>query len=136
MPLMAVGKTRLSRELKRANLRRKLKKMKVSEERPLKVLYYNAFTEDLFYWDNDLEGDNERKLVIQPNNYTDWVLQEQGQDQNAITHFQRYANDKLTPRFNAEYEAENHDGTKTIVKAFSEVTFSIESGTDEHILTI
>lgn len=22
-----------------------------------KVLYYNAFTEDLFYWDNDLLGD-------------------------------------------------------------------------------
>ena len=22
-----------------------------------KILYYNAFTEDLFYWDNDLEND-------------------------------------------------------------------------------
>ena len=24
-----------------------------------KILYYNAFTEDLFYWDNDLELDAE-----------------------------------------------------------------------------
>jgi len=28
------------------------------------TLYYNAFTEDLFSWDNDLDGDNERKLKI------------------------------------------------------------------------
>ncbi len=27
-----------------------------------KILYYNAFTEDLFYWDNDLAGDKEPKL--------------------------------------------------------------------------
>ena len=38
------------------------------------VLYYNAFTEDLFYWDNDLEDDIERKLKIQPNSYTQWVI--------------------------------------------------------------
>ena len=24
------------------------------------TLYFNAFTEDLFYWDNDLEDDSER----------------------------------------------------------------------------
>lgn len=28
------------------------------------TLYFNAFTEDLFTWDNDLENDSERKLVI------------------------------------------------------------------------
>lgn len=28
------------------------------------TLYFNAFTEDLFSWDNDLESDSERKLVI------------------------------------------------------------------------
>ncbi len=42
---------------------------------------YNAFTEDLFYWDNDLAGDAEPKLKIQPNTFTDWVLKDQGQDQ-------------------------------------------------------
>jgi wobble nucleotide-excising tRNase len=28
------------------------------------TLYFNAYTEDLFYWDNDLAGDTERKLMI------------------------------------------------------------------------
>lgn len=28
------------------------------------TLYYNAFTEDLFYWDNDLDNDEERVLVF------------------------------------------------------------------------
>lgn len=82
-----------------------------------KFLYYNAFTEDLFYWDNDLETDSEPKLKIQPNTFTDWILKEQGQDQNIITNFQRYANDKLTPHFS---------------KDFTEVTFSLERGDDEY----
>ena len=31
---------------------------------PRDTLYFNAFTEDLFTWDNDLEGDSDRKLII------------------------------------------------------------------------
>lgn len=30
------------------------------------TLYFNAFTEDLFSWDNDLDGDNERYLMLHP----------------------------------------------------------------------
>lgn len=94
----------------------------------IKILYYSAFTEDLFYWDNDLEGDSEYKLKIQPNSFTDWVLRDQGQDQNIITAFQHYAGDKLTPRFNEEYKITNEEGTEVTIKAFSEVTFSLERG--------
>lgn len=82
-----------------------------------KILYYNAFTEDLFYWDNDLELDAEPKLRIQPNTFTDWVLRDQGQDRNIVTNFQRYANQKLSPHFSED---------------FTEVTFSLESGDDKH----
>ena len=53
-------------------------------DKKVQILYCSAFTEDLFYWDNDLENDTERKLKIHPNAYTRWALQEQGQDQNAI----------------------------------------------------
>lgn len=95
-----------------------------------KILYYNAFTEDLFYWDNDIVADAEPKLKIQPNTFTDWILKEQGQDQNIITNFQRYANDKLTPRFNEEYKTKDKDDKDVTVKAFSEVTFSLERGDD------
>jgi hypothetical protein len=68
-----------------------------------KILYYNAFTEDLFYWDNDLERDAEPKLKIQPNSFTDWILKDQGQDRNIITNFQRYSSQSLTPHFNENF---------------------------------
>jgi hypothetical protein len=50
----ASGKTRLSMSFKQAG------KTDASDD----TLYFNAFTEDLFYWDNDLENDTERVLKI------------------------------------------------------------------------
>jgi len=130
------GKTRLSREFKEIIAPKEdgLDDLDEVEQAPLsrhKILYYNAFTEDLFYWDNDLDADAEPKLKIQPNTFTDWILQEQGQDMNVISAFQRYANDKLTPRFNPQYTLEDKDGSSVAVKAFSEVTFSHQGGDDE-----
>lgn len=128
-----VGKTRLSREFKQLIASRNDNGDDADDTEPLlsrtKILYYNAFTEDLFFWDNDLESDAEPKLKIQPNSFTDWILGEQGQDRNIITNFQRYANDKLTPHFNEEYFKIDKD-PESKVAAFSEVTFSLESGDD------
>lgn len=131
------GKTRLSREFKQLVAPKndgdegsgEIGQPELSRN---KILYYNAFTEDLFYWDNDLDGDTEPKLKIQPNSFTDWILKEQGQDQNITTNFQRYSNDKLTPRFNEEYKTKDKDEKEVTVKAYSEVTFSLERGDDEH----
>ncbi|PCI10574.1 anticodon nuclease [bacterium] len=127
------GKTRLSREFKDLVAPKQPDADDQDDDQPArsKILYYNAFTEDLFYWDNDLEGDTERKLLIQRNTYTQWVLEEQGQDRNAIGHFQRYTNDKLTPRFNEPYSVKDVDGKERIIPAFSEVTFSFERGDDQ-----
>lgn len=125
-----MGKTRLSREFKDLIAPKNYEDDEAETTKP-KVIYFNAFTEDLFYWDNDLEGDIVRKLKIQPNAYTRWVLQEQGQDRNAIAHFQRYTSDKLTPRFNEEYKIKDKDGKELTVPAFSEVTFSFERGNEE-----
>lgn len=134
------GKTRLSRELKKLICPKfdEIESLDNQEdfdaigETRKKFLYYNAFTEDLFYWDNDLKGDSDPKLKIQPNSFTTWVLKDQGQDQNIITNFQSYANDKLTPSFNEEYKTKDRDDpTKEItVPAFSEVTFSLQRGDD------
>ena len=49
------GKTRLSMGFKEAG-----KKKGIERD----TLYFNAFTEDLFTWDNDLEGDSKRVLRI------------------------------------------------------------------------
>lgn len=132
------GKTRLSRELK--TLIAPKVDDESAEDGPLsrqKILYYNAFTEDLFYWDNDLESDSAPKLKIQPNSFTDWVLKDQGQDFNIITNFQRYTNDKLTPTFNQAYTVKVKDDLgqeqEVAVPAYSEVTFSLERGTNDHL---
>lgn len=126
------GKTRLSRELKELYLpaagNEDEPRSELSNKR---ILYYSAFTEDLFSWDNDLAFDTEPKLLIRPNSFTRWVLEEQGQDQNIIANFQRYTSDKLTPRFNEEYKYANNSGEEVLVKAFSEVTFSLEGGNNE-----
>lgn len=128
------GKTRLSREFKNVVVSNGQIDADEGEESlsRQKILYYNAFTEDLFFWDNDLESDAEPKLKIQPNSFTDWILKEQGQDQNIIANFQRYANDKLTPKFNQDYKLKDESGKEIVVKAFSEVTFSMERGDDEY----
>ena len=127
------GKTRLSREFKQL-IAPKSDGDEEADQAELsrhKILYYNAFTEDLFYWDNDLLEDADPKLKIQPNSFTDWILKDQGQDRNIITNFQRYASEKLTPRFNEEYEVKDKDDKEITIKAFSEVTFSLERGDDE-----
>ncbi len=111
------GKTRLSRKF------RLLVDPKDSgedqEASSIKVMYYNAFTEDLFYWDNDLEADTNRKLNIRQNNFTNLAmdfLREQGQDVNIVSNFQYYSSSSITPYFNDN---------------FSEVTFSFASGGDD-----
>ncbi len=121
------GKTRLSRAMKT------LIAPKVEgDDTPArtKILYYSAFTEDLFYWNNDLKGDGLPKLVIQPNSFTDWILVDQGQEVNITRVFQHYSKAALTPTFNQVYTRDNEDGSTTEVKAFSEVTFTIEAGDD------
>lgn len=118
------GKTRLSREFKKliapkANGEEGDGEADAPELSRNKILYYNAFTEDLFYWDNDLAGDAEYRLKIQPNDYTSWLLtllKDLGQDGNIVHYFQRYSNDKLTPHFSPD---------------FDEVTFSLERGNEE-----
>jgi len=109
------GKTRLSREFKEL-IAPKDADAEELDGSGVKIMYYNAFTEDLFYWDNDLDADSDRKLKIQPNSFTKWVLEDQGQEPNIATNFQHYTSDKLTPLFSAD---------------FSEVRFSFERGNDE-----
>ncbi len=115
-----VGKTRLSRTFKEL-IAPKQEYGTGEEETAAKIIYYNAFTEDLFYWDNDLDEDVNRKLKIRPNGFTHWILEDEGQANNIISLFQHYTNNKLTPRFNNRYD---------------EVFFSVEGGNDERIENI
>lgn len=132
------GKTRLSREFKHLIAPKNIDdqdSVEVESSRS-KILYYSAFTEDLFYWDNDLDADADPKLKIQPNTFTGWLitlLQELGEDGNIITNFQHYTGSKATPTFNQEYECNNKDHNNNdvfvTIPAFSEVTFQVTKST-------
>ena len=52
------GKTRLSMEFKDAGKRK--------NNGAADTLYFNAYTEDLFTWENDLDGDSVRHLQLNP----------------------------------------------------------------------
>lgn len=110
------GKTRLSRAFKHEIDPKQEGDDASSELADKKIIYYSAFTEDLFYWDNDLGQDAEPILKIQPNAFTKWVLEEQGQELSIARTFQHYTSDKLTPHFSDD---------------FSSVSFSFERGNQE-----
>ncbi len=75
------GKTRLSIEFKN--------KGKNGDQRD--TLYFNAFTEDLFSWDNDLENDTERKLKINADSKFFSGFRELALEEKIFAFLERYA---------------------------------------------
>lgn len=75
------GKTRLSVEFKN-----KGKKKEVGD-----TLYFNAFTEDLFHWDNDLENDLERTLKINIDSKFFNGFKELALEEKIFAYLERYA---------------------------------------------
>lgn len=75
------GKTRLSMAFKDIG--------KQGEARD--TLYFNAFTEDLFHWDNDLDGDSDRRLTLNAQSRFFAGLAELEMDNRIRPLLQRYA---------------------------------------------
>lgn len=125
------GKTRLSREMKKL-IEPKTDEGDEVELQDKKYLYYNAFTEDLFYWHNNPLGDGEAKLMIHPNGFTNWILGESGADQTIISNFQRYTDDKLTPSFEVKTEQiTNKLGKRENRSTYPEITFAFTRGSEQ-----
>lgn len=55
------------------------------------TLYFNAFTEDLFHWDNDLDGDSDRRLTLNAQSRVFAGLAELEMDNRIRPLLQRYA---------------------------------------------
>lgn len=81
------GKTRLSGEFK--SLGQHLNEE--TGEKTADTLYYNAFTEDLFYWDNDLDNDTERVLKFNKSSRFFNGLKDLDMDNRIRPLLQRYA---------------------------------------------
>lgn len=78
------GKTRLSMEYKEAGKRKR------GQERD--TLYFNAFTEDLFHWDNDLENDANRVLQINSDSKFFEGFKELALEDKIFAYLARYSN--------------------------------------------
>ena len=108
------GKTRLSMDFKNIG--------KQGDARD--TLYFNAFTEDLFSWDNDLEGDRDRKLKINSDSSFFSGLAELEMDNRIRPLLQRYADfffridtDEWVVRFSRDIvvkDAEGQDKVETL----------------------
>ena len=55
------------------------------------TLYFNAFTEDLFHWDNDLENDIERVLKINADSKFFNGFKELALEERIFSYLERYA---------------------------------------------
>ena len=66
-----IGKTRLSRQFKFLLEPSVDEDIEEKEEELFeKVLYYNAYTEDLFHWENNSEDSTTPKLKVNSNTFT------------------------------------------------------------------
>lgn len=77
------GKTRLSMEFKDEGKRK--------NNGTADTLYFNAFTEDLFTWDNDLDGDAVRRLQLNANSTFFNGLKDLALDETIAGYLDRYA---------------------------------------------
>ena len=113
------GKTRLSMEFK--DISKKRKKNPVTD-----TLYYNAFTEDLFHWNNDLENDLERHLIINTKSAFFDGFKELALDEKIFGYLERYAD------FN--FDLDFIKKTISFKKQIKNPKFRPDSGEPEYII--
>lgn len=122
------GKTRLSMAFKDAGKRTIQRPLSVDDDvdQPLTItetvgdtLYFNAFTEDLFHWDNDLDGDSDRRLRLNADSRFFAGLAELEMDTRIRPLLQRYADfdfridtDEWAVRFSRTVEGQVVDNIK------------------------
>lgn len=102
----ATGKTRLSMEFKRLIYQQYNRPLDyddmIHDWSPMHVLYFNAFTEDLFHWNNDLEHDESRKMNINVHSKFVKIIEEQGKDADISRKFQQLTRSKIDSNFDFE----------------------------------
>ncbi len=103
------GKTRLSMAFK--------DKGKNGDARD--TLYFNAFTEDLFFWNNDLDGDSDRRLMLNSGSRFFQGIWELEMDNRIRTLLRRYADfdfridsEEWAIRFSREVDGQTVDNIK------------------------
>lgn len=117
------GKTRLSMAFKQAGKQFDADGNVIARD----TLYFNAFTEDLFSWDNDLDGDTQMRLLINKNSTFIAGVRELDMENKIRPLIHRYSNFN----FLIDYEYKDKEG-----KEFWAVNFvreEIIDGTPQNI---
>jgi hypothetical protein len=100
------GKTRLSTAFKNAEKTRS----KDGKQLEGDTLYFNAFTEDLFSWDNDLEYDLEPRLLVNSNSRLISGFSDLNLGESIEEYFRKYCSAKFEiTRYSAEEVAKMAD---------------------------
>lgn len=113
------GKTRLSMEFK--DISKKRKKNPIPD-----TLYYNAFTEDLFHWNNDLENDIERYLIMNTRSIFFDGFKELALDEKIFSYLERYAD--------FSFDLDFTKGTISFKKQVKNPKFRLGSNEPEYII--
>lgn len=127
------GKTRLSMEFKDLGKRRVVKGISIGDGRLISIgdgkilgtedimpdtLYYNAFTEDLFSWNNDLENDTNRFLTLNSSSIFFKGLHELDLDGKISAFFNNYVDLK----FDIDYTASTVSFSRSVIVDGNEQT--------------
>ncbi|MGY0173448.1 anticodon nuclease, partial [Lactococcus petauri] len=72
-----------------------------------RVLYFNAFTEDLFTWENDLNNDKDRYLTYKKNTAFGKYIEEQSVDQHIEEKFKSLVGSDISVRFEHIEDTDN-----------------------------
>ena len=110
------GKTRLSHEFE------KLVPQETGlTENRIPILNYNSDFEDIFYW----EKGPSRKLVVQNNSFLQFIINEQGEENEIVSYFQKITNKKINVNFHIdEKDNSSEEDTKDWI------TFDFMAGDD------
>lgn len=115
------GKTRLSMAFKDIGKR--------GDERD--TLYFNAFTEDLFHWDNDLDGDSDRRFTLNAESRFFAGLAELEMDNRIRPLLQRYADfdfridtDEWVVRFSRAIRIKHEGGAEETTETVENIKVS------------
>lgn len=100
-----------------------------------RILYYNALTEDLFYWENDTAENGTPRLKIQSNNFVDWILR-RGSVQEIQNHFQSLTNRNITPNFPEKQKTILKKGRRVTVPTYPDVEFELATGDSRKIIKV
>lgn len=95
------------------------------------TLYYNAYTEDLFYWDNDLDNDEERVLMFRRESHFFDGLDADEMETRIRSILGRYSDFDFSIKLDVERKDDQNNTILVNYITFKRMAFNEETGTTD-----